>query len=156
MSTKYTEGPLELDLPEHWGATRLSRNLVILHDKDEFHKGEDPSLLREGVTVRRLAHSADESLEERARKEMRRLVRQGEPEYRVDALGSLDAQVYEWTDGSMHLISWFVDPTPDDYFRLDYGTRDPKVTAARLRERAADVLSRIEWHVATARSPSGV
>jgi hypothetical protein len=151
MSTKYTDGPLELDLPERWGATRL-RNMVILHDKAE---GGDLALMREGITVRRLAHATNESLEQRAKEEMRRHVRQGHPEHRVDALGSLDAEVYEWTDGTMRLISWFVQPTRDDYFRLDYATRDPEVTDARLRERAADVLGKIEWNVDMVRSPSG-
>jgi hypothetical protein len=149
------ESPRDLGLPNGWRATSIEDGMVVLHVAERFHHGEDPSRLSEGAILRRLPRpEGAESLSDYADKQMKRLVRQGQPDHSVDKLGDLEAQIYEWTDGTRRLITWFVEPDRGVWYRVDYGTQDPEVTRSELWKRAVKVLGNIQWPIPRARATS--
>ncbi len=143
---------LELELPNDWQATPVRDGLDSL---GPVGRQGAPGMndAGEAVLVHRLSPpSREESLSDYAERQMKRLVRQGEPKHSVDNLGELEAQIYEWTDGTRRLITWFVEPSREFWYRIDYGTMNPEMTSSALWARANRVLSDIRWRTAHART----
>jgi hypothetical protein len=141
---------LELELPKNWQATTLRDGLDSLAPIGGTPVGGRASPARhapsEAVLVHRLTPpTLEQSLPEYAEWQMKRLVRQGEPKHSVATLGELEAQIYEWSDGTRRLITWFVEPSREFWYRIDYGTTNPEVTSSALWKRAAGVLGDIKW-----------
>jgi hypothetical protein len=132
-----------MDLPEGWKATTV-KNVFVLHDPNRWRPSDENETPEEGVYVMQLK-ARRETLDEYAEHEMRRAVPQGDLERSAETLGDLGATMYEWTDGVAKNITWFVAPSEDVWYRIDYGTRDVSATANDVRARADKLMSRVNW-----------
>jgi hypothetical protein len=144
--TTYQTLDFALDLPGRWKATKdPERDLVVVHEKP-YEQGEDPDLLDEALVVQRIEDDGGaSSLSAYAETLMRRFVRQGEPGRSSATLGNVRADRYEWTDGTTKVVTYFLEPSRHQWFRVDYSNKDHRLQELEVRNRAGRLLRGIRW-----------
>jgi hypothetical protein len=105
------EGYLEAQVPVDWvvrATTRANGQRVDVAVPEKYAALEPDNLPDEDLTT--AVHRTYVALLELAEAQMRRFVRQGEPERFDDHVGAVAAQGYEWTNGVQEIATWFVQP----------------------------------------------
>jgi hypothetical protein len=102
------EGMLEAEVPADWivRATTLADGQHLDAAFPQAYAGWDFDRLPEDLTT--IVHRTAVPSRELADTQMRRFVRQGEPERFDDLVGTAPAQGYQWTDGVRDIATWFV------------------------------------------------